>query len=49
MDDPSAGDAGFVMAFHHEQTHAVGEFLFNDRNLLRVQRRGGGEQKDENE
>ena len=32
--DPSAGNAWFTRALHHQQFHAVGEGLLGDRNLL---------------
>ena len=36
--DPAAGDARFVVPDDEQELHAVGQFLFDDGNLLRLKR-----------
>src|SRR5262245_60223839 len=35
--NPTSGNGGFIATFHHEQAHAIGEILFDNRHFLRVQ------------
>jgi len=43
MRDPATCDGGIVVAFDHQQRHAIGEGFFHDVNFL------GGERCDERE